>query len=166
MIEKGVDKAVRTSISNDLAANTPPITQETSLARNATPILGASTSAVIPQVPENHHEHAAIRCNGVLKQLLLIKTASEPLAYGIATKWLITLVVAGAAAVDPISSTILYRTYILLSSVMHILIADHSGTSTTCQGSEYLSHSRQSGCLSFEDFYGSVSAMVVLLIRA
>ncbi|CAD6586120.1 MAG: hypothetical protein ASARMPREDX12_002275 [Alectoria sarmentosa] len=45
---------------------------------------------------------------GFLDRVTVIKHVNTPLEYGTLTKWMITLIVAGAAAIDPISSTIFY----------------------------------------------------------
>lgn len=46
----------------------------------------------------------------LLDRLIIIKTVKVPFEYNRNIKWLITFLISGAAAVDPISSTIFYRT--------------------------------------------------------
>lgn len=77
----------------------------------------AAISAVPAPVPDQASSGDAqgsrySRHRGIFPGLVLIKTVEQPMAYGRNFKWLITFLVSGAAAIDPISSTIFYRKHL------------------------------------------------------
>lgn len=62
-----------------------------------------------PQLTAGCQESTGSGHRGLLGHLVIFKPVEEPMNYNRNIKWLITLLVSGTAAIDPICSTILYR---------------------------------------------------------
>lgn len=74
-------------------------------------ICGPVSDLIIPILcsVRNTHNSSASTLIGHLNQLIVIRTVENPSEYSSRVKWLITLLVSGAAATDPLSGTIFYR---------------------------------------------------------
>lgn len=68
----------------------------------------------IPDPPGDIRNRPSSRHRGLFNHLVVVKTIEEPVAYSRKLKWMITFLAAGAAAIDPISSTIFYRTHLVV----------------------------------------------------
>ena len=73
-------------------------------------VFSVPAPVLLPETSESLQEHSHSKLRRFFDHFVLIELLKEPLAYSRKTKWLITFLVSGAAAVDPISSSIVYRT--------------------------------------------------------
>ena len=88
----------------------------------------AGVQAVPPPLPEQGHDYqppvtslppitepkerpatVSNTCSTVFDRFLLIKVVDDPRTYSRGFKWLVTILAAASAALDPMSSTIFYR---------------------------------------------------------
>ena len=110
--------------------------------------LAASSAVPVPvsvlDASEESRNGPCSKHRGLFNHLIVVKAIEEPIAYSRRLKWFITFLAAGAAAIDPISSTILYRTHLMVNLLNLSLTVGGSGPPTARQRPAYISDSCQS----------------------
>lgn len=127
----------------------------------------AAASAAVPvpvlakDPPGDVRNSPCSKHGGFFNHLIVVKTIEDPVAYTRKLKWFITFLAAGAAAIDPISSTIFYRTHLPVTVGNLSLTVGSSGPPIARQRLAYISYSCKSCSCPFAAEPRHLSAVVV-----